>query len=98
MEKQRMAEKLSPGEVEKRLASLDGWLLANGKLRREFRFADFVRAFAFMTGAAIEAEKLNHHPEWSNVYSKVTVQLVTHDAGGITELDFRLAEKMDALA
>jgi 4a-hydroxytetrahydrobiopterin dehydratase len=98
MEKQRMAEKLSPGEVEERLASLDGWLLADGKLRREFRFADFVRAFAFMTGAAIEAEKLNHHPEWSNVYGKVTVQLVTHDAGGITELDFRLAEKMDALA
>jgi 4a-hydroxytetrahydrobiopterin dehydratase len=98
MEKQRMAEKLSPGEVEKRLASLDGWLLANGKLRREFRFADFVRAFAFMTGAAIEAEKLNHHPEWSNVYNKVTVHLVTHEAKGITELDFRLAEKMDALA
>jgi 4a-hydroxytetrahydrobiopterin dehydratase len=93
-----MADKLSDSQVREKLADLEGWALADGKLRREFKFADFVHAFGFMTSAAIEAEKLNHHPEWSNVYNKVTVNLVTHSAKGITELDFKLAKKMDALA
>jgi 4a-hydroxytetrahydrobiopterin dehydratase len=93
-----MADKLSDSQVREELADLEGWALADGKLRREFKFADFVRAFGFMTSAAIEAEKLNHHPEWSNVYNKVTVNLVTHSAKGITELDFKLAKKLDALA
>jgi 4a-hydroxytetrahydrobiopterin dehydratase len=93
-----MADKLSESQVREKLADLEGWALADGKLRREFKFADFVRAFGFMTSAAIEAEKLNHHPEWSNVYNKVTVNLVTHSAKGITELDFKLAKKLDALA
>jgi 4a-hydroxytetrahydrobiopterin dehydratase len=93
-----MADKLSDSQVREKLADLEGWALADGKLRREFKFADFVRAFGFMTSAAIEAEKLNHHPEWSNVYNKVTVNLVTHSAKGITELDFKLAKKLDALA
>jgi 4a-hydroxytetrahydrobiopterin dehydratase len=93
-----MAKKLSNTEIEDRLQSLDAWSVVDGKLKREFKFADFVRAFAFMTGAAIEAEKLNHHPEWSNVYNRVTVHLTTHEARGITELDFTLAKKMDALA
>ena len=93
-----MADKLSDSQVREKLADLEGWALADGKLRREFKFADFIRAFGFMTSAAIEAEKLNHHPEWSNVYNKVTVNLVTHSAKGITELDFKLAKKMDALA
>ncbi len=93
-----MPEKLSDTDVAAQLESLDGWSLENGKLRREFRFADFVEAFGFMTRAAIEAEKMNHHPEWFNVYSKVVVDLTTHDAGGISELDFALAEKMNALA
>lgn len=93
-----MAEKLSTGEVEERLASLEGWSLADGKLHRQFKFPDFARAFGFMASAAIEADKLNHHPEWSNVYNKVTVHLVTHEAKGITELDFRLAQKMNELA
>jgi 4a-hydroxytetrahydrobiopterin dehydratase len=93
-----MAEKLSRVEIEKKLADLNGWSVDDGKLKRVFKFADFVRAFGFMTSAAIEAEKLNHHPEWSNVYNKVTVYLVTHEARGITELDFKLAKKMDALA
>jgi 4a-hydroxytetrahydrobiopterin dehydratase len=92
-----MADKLSDREVRERLAKLDQWSLIDGKLRREFKFSDFVRAFGFMTSAAIEAEKLNHHPEWSNVYNKVTVNLVTHSAKGITELDFKLAKKMDGL-
>ncbi|MGH8193952.1 MAG: 4a-hydroxytetrahydrobiopterin dehydratase [Woeseiaceae bacterium] len=93
-----MVDKLSSAQVEDKLASLKGWSLENGKLTRDFKFPDFVRAFGFMTSAAIEAEKLNHHPEWSNVYNKVTVHLVTHEANGITELDFKLAKKMDALA
>ncbi len=93
-----MVDKLSSAQVEDKLASLKGWSLENGKLTRDFKFPDFVRAFGFMTSVAIEAEKLNHHPEWSNVYNKVTVHLVTHEANGITELDFKLAKKMDALA
>lgn len=93
-----MAEKLADDQVKARLEDLGGWSLAHGKLKREFRFRDFVRAFGFMASAAIEAEKMNHHPEWSNVYNKVTVHLVTHDAKGITELDFELARKLNALA
>ena len=93
-----MPEKLSDSDVATRLESVDDWVLENGKLRREFRFADFGEAFGFMTCAAIQAEKMNHHPEWFNVYNKVVVDLTTHDAGGISELDFRLAEIMNALA
>lgn len=93
-----MADRLSSREIQDKLANLDGWSVAEGKLTRDFKFADFVRAFGFMASAAIEAEKLNHHPEWSNVYNKVTVNLVTHEAKGLTLLDFELAEKMNALA
>jgi 4a-hydroxytetrahydrobiopterin dehydratase len=93
-----MARKLSDTDVEQRLAGLQGWSLADGKLAREFRFADFARAFGFMASAAIEADKLDHHPEWSNVYNKVSVRLVTHEAQGITDLDFQLAKKMNELA
>ena len=74
------------------------WHLDGGKLHRVFVFSDFVEAFGFMTQAAIHAEKMNHHPEWSNVYKKVEVFLVTHEAGGITERDFELARIMDSLA
>jgi len=77
---------------------VDGWALDQGKLRREFRFADFVQAFGFMASTALAAEKMNHHPEWCNVYNKVTVHLTTHEAGGITNLDFKLAARMNALA
>ena len=93
-----MAEKLTVGEIEEALTGLDGWSLENGKLKRDFKFANFVEAFGFMTRAAIEAEKMDHHPEWFNVYSKVSVQLVTHSADGITSLDVELATKMNALA
>lgn len=93
-----MADKLSSDEIENRLVSLKEWSVVDGKLTRNFKFKDFARAFGFMTSAAIEAEKMNHHPEWSNVYNKVTVHLVTHEAKGITELDFKLAKKMDELA
>jgi len=93
-----MAEKISIDEIAAGLEDLSGWSHVDGKLKREFRFVDFTQAFCFMTGAAIAAEKMNHHPEWFNVYNKVTVELTTHDAGGITDLDFELARKMNALA
>ncbi len=90
--------RLSDAEIQKRLASLPGWALAAGKLRREFKFADFSGAFGFMARAALAAEKLDHHPDWSNVWNRVTVELSTHDAGGLTALDFELAAAMDRLA
>ncbi len=93
-----MADKLSQKYISATLNDIPGWSLENDKLRREFKFANFVEAFGFMASAAIEAEKMNHHPEWFNVYSKVIVDLTTHDAGGITELDLELARKMNNLA
>jgi 4a-hydroxytetrahydrobiopterin dehydratase len=84
-------ERLSDGRVAELMAGLTGWELADGKLRREFRFEDFVRAFGFMSSVALVAERMDHHPEWGNVYNRVTVELQTHDAGGLTELDFELA-------
>ena len=93
-----MADRLTDSEIEEALAALDGWSLENGKLNRNFKFANFIEAFGFMTRAAIEAEKMDHHPEWFNVYSKVNVELVTHSAAGITSLDVELAKKMNALA
>jgi 4a-hydroxytetrahydrobiopterin dehydratase len=90
--------KLSADHVASRLRDLSGWSLKAGKLHREFTFPDFVAAFGFMTEAAHAAEALEHHPEWFNVWNRVTVDLNTHDAGGLTELDFSLAARMDALA
>ena len=92
-----MPDKLNEEEIVAGLGELPGWSLANDKLRREFKFGNFVEAFGFMTSAAIESEKMNHHPEWCNVYNKVVVDLTTHDAGGITVLDFELAGKMNNL-
>ena len=89
-------DKLSEEEVERRLEELDGWTLKEGKLYREFRFADFVEAFGFMSRAALLAEKRNHHPEWFNVYNRVEIWLTTHDAGGVSESDFALARQLDA--
>lgn len=71
------------------------WQVVEGKLIKTFKFKSFIRAFGWMSQIAIWAEKLNHHPEWFNVYNKVEVQLTTHDVGGISELDFKLAEKME---
>lgn len=89
---------LTPEECMTRLAALPGWSIEEGKLHREFRFADFIAAFAFMTRAALVAEKMDHHPEWSNVYDRVDVDLTTHDADGLTVLDFELAAAMDIAA
>jgi 4a-hydroxytetrahydrobiopterin dehydratase len=90
--------RLADDEIKKRLADLPAWTIAGGKLRREFRFADFSEAFGFMARVALVAEKMDHHPDWSNVWNRVTVELWTHDAGGITDLDFELAQAMDRFA
>lgn len=77
---------------------MTGWTLQGGKLHREYKFADFVEAFGFMASVALVAERMNHHPEWFNVWSTVVVDLTTHDAGGVTAKDFALAADMDRLA
>ena len=91
-------QKLSEDELRSCLASLPGWSVTGGKLHREYRFADFIHAFGFMATAAIAIEKMNHHPEWSNVYNRVTVDLVTHDAGGLTNADAELAALLEGIA
>lgn len=89
---------LEPAQLSAAVDGLPGWSLVEGKLHTELRFADFASAFGFMSAVATEAARLDHHPEWSNVYSRVTVDLVTHDAGGVTELDIELARRMSELA
>lgn len=86
---------LSPQAVNARLSALEGWTVRDGHLHKRFTFPDFVQAFGFMAKVALEAEKLDHHPSWSNVYAKVEVELWTHDAGGITEYDLELARRMN---
>ena len=89
---------LGPSEIGEALSSLDGWEVRDGKLHREFTFANFVEAFGFMAKAALVAERANHHPEWFNVYRTVRVDLTTHESGGITERDTALARAMNDLA
>ena len=95
-----MAEKLTGAARTEALASLADWTEVEGRdaIRKTFTFRNFVEAWGFMARAAIWAEKLNHHPEWSNVYKTVEVTLTTHDVDGLSELDVRLAAKMDQLA
>ena len=95
-----MREKLSGDARKQALAKLSGWCEVDGRdaITRKFVFKDFNAAFGFMTRAALVAEKLDHHPEWFNVYKTVEVTLSTHDAGGLTETDIKLAETMDRLA
>jgi 4a-hydroxytetrahydrobiopterin dehydratase len=95
-----MAEKLSGDARKSALARVKSWREVTGRdaITRKFVFKDFSEAFGFMARAALVAEKLDHHPEWSNVYKTVEVTLSTHDAGGLTELDVKLAEAMDKLA
>ena len=80
------------------LASLPSWCLKQGKLHKEFKFADFKIAFSFMTEISKFAERIQHHPEWYNVYSKVSVDLFTHDVGGLSEQDITMAKEMDQSA
>jgi len=90
--------KLTDAEIAAALASLTGWSVVNAKLHREYKFPDFVHAFGFMATCATAIEAMNHHPEWSNVYSKVTVDLTMHDEGGITHKDVELATLMEGIA
>jgi len=88
---------LSQDEVEEKLQELDGWELEDDSLHAIFEFEDFKEAFSAMTRIAFEAEKMNHHPEWTNIYNTLEIYLSTHDAGGITEKDFEMARTIDEL-
>ena len=95
-----MVEKLTPEARREALATLDGWAEVDGRdaIAKGFQFADFSAAFGWMTRVALAAEQMNHHPEWFNVWNKVEVTLATHDAGGVTERDIKLAKVMDKFA
>ncbi len=91
-------QKLAENELQSALGLLSGWAVQNDKLHREYKFPDFAHAFGFMATAAVVIEKMNHHPEWCNVYSRVTVDLTTHDSGGITQKDVELARVLENIA
>ena len=84
-------------QAEKELSKIKGWMFKKDGIEKEFVFQDFVEAFGFMTKVAFLSEKENHHPEWSNVYNRVKIRLSTHDAGGLTDKDFKLAGKIEAM-
>ena len=88
-------EKLSDERIREELSRLNGWEVKDGKLAKSFKFDNFVKAFGFMTQVAFEAEKMNHHPDWKNVYNIVEIQLFTHDATAITTNDIKLALVID---
>ena len=92
-----MTTKLELHELERALASIPCWSLEDDKLRRRFSFRDFVDAFGFMTRVALVAERMDHHPEWRNIYRTVTIDLTTHDAGGVSHKDIELARAIDSL-
>jgi 4a-hydroxytetrahydrobiopterin dehydratase len=89
--------KLSKQEIAVGMRKLDGWRLVKGNLHRMFEFKDFTQAFGFMKRVALAADRMNHHPDWSNAYNKVMIDLSTHSAGGITENDFELASKIQKI-
>ena len=91
------AQKLNDQEIELHLRELEGWTVQSGKLHREFQCKDFVAAFGKMTRVALVPEAMNHHPEWFNVWNKVTIDLSTHSLGGISNLDLELAAKIDQI-
>lgn len=90
-------QRLTDTELADALNERKAWRIQDGKLHRELSFPTFVAAFGFMTSVALVAERMNHHPEWQNVYGRVVIDLTTHDAGGITALDLKLAAHIDAL-
>jgi len=90
--------KLTDSQISEGLTKLPDWKVQNGKLHREYKFADFAHAFGFMATAAPTIEKNDHHPEWANVYDRVTVDLTTHSAGGITQKDLDLAKLLERIA
>ncbi len=90
--------KLDDSEISGRLSEIAGWSYEDGSLTRDFQFNNFVSAFGFMTSVALLAEKMDHHPNWSNVYNSVSIALNTHDAGGVTDFDFVLAGAINEVA
>ena len=90
--------RLSQNEIDREVSELDNWKVVNGKINKTFEFKDFVQAFGFMTKVAMNAEKMNHHPEWFNVYNRVRIDLVTHDVSGISNYDIELAKIIDTIA
>lgn len=93
-----VATPLTATEIEALADTLPAWGVVEGKLQRQFRFSDFSEAFGFMVRVALAAERLGHHPEWSNVWNRVTIALTTHDTGGLSNLDVELARQIEALA
>lgn len=93
-----MVVKLTESDIHASLAALPGWSFANETLHREYEFASFTLTFGFMAAAATVIEKMNHHPEWCNVYNKLVIDLTTHDAGGVTQKDVELAAALEKLA
>jgi 4a-hydroxytetrahydrobiopterin dehydratase len=91
-------QRLDDAEAARRIETLAGWTLEEGTLHKRFRFEDFSQAFGWMTRVALVAERMDHHPDWQNVYDRVDVHLTTHDAGGLTLADLELAAVMDQLA
>lgn len=90
--------RLTDSEIQSRMSGLPDWQLRDGALERKLKFENFVQAFGFMASVALVAERMGHHPEWSNVYDTVTIRLTTHDAGGVSEHDFALAKEISSLA
>jgi 4a-hydroxytetrahydrobiopterin dehydratase len=88
-------QKLANSEIKEHLHKFTGWNIVNGKLSKTFEFTNFIQAFGFMTQIALEAEKMNHHPEWSNTYNQVRIDLMTHDAKGITTHDVKLLKTIE---
>ena len=91
-------QKLTDKQIAQQVASLKGWKVIEGKVSKNFEFGNFAQAFGFMTRVALEAEKMNHHPEWFNVYNRVKIDLVTHDVSGISNYDIELARIIDSIA
>ena len=87
---------LDPAELDEQLATLDGWELREGRLHLEVAFADFSQAFGFVTRVALAAEKLDHHPDWSNSWNRVVIDVTSHDSGGVTARCVELARRIDA--
>jgi 4a-hydroxytetrahydrobiopterin dehydratase len=94
----QQARRLTVTEIQDGLAELPGWTIAAEKLHREYQFATFIEAFGFMSSVALVAQAMNHHPDWSNGYNKVLVDLATHSLGGISTFDLELAKQMEKLA
>lgn len=92
-----MVQRLNEKEIVERCQSVPTWLMADNGIQKDFKFKNFIEAFGFMTQVALIAESLNHHPNWSNVYNKVSIELTTHDVGGLSEKDFILAQKIDTI-